>query len=112
MTTPPFLATPYAYSPAAGFCGSIEVAQVMISIELGIANPRCVQVRADQTLGVVNHTEGPIEVSLGTYKATLDPAQSVGFDKPFGEYLARGVHLLGVSPCCGAELVLGIDLSS
>ncbi len=112
LTSPPSLATPYANMPAAGICGSFEGYRVTISIEPGIANPRCVQVTASQIFTVVNVTEGPIDVSLGTFQATLAPGQSIDIDKPFGDYLAKGVHLLGVSPCCGAELVLGIDLNS
>ena len=112
LTSSPSLATPYAEMPAAGICGKAEGEWVTITLEPGIPNPRCVQVQPEQQLTVVNQTGGTVDVAIGTFEATLTPGQSVSFEKPFGEYLARGVHALGVSPCCGGEIVLGIDLNS
>jgi hypothetical protein len=112
LTSLPSLATPYAMMPAAGICGVAEGERVTISLEPGIPNPRCVQVQPEQMLTVVNLTGGSVDISLGEFQATLAPGKSINLDKPFGEYLARGVHALGVSPCCGGEIVLGIDLNS
>jgi hypothetical protein len=97
--------------PAAGICGTAEGEWVTITLEPGLPNPRCVQVKPDQKLTVVNQTGGTVDIAIGTFEATLAPEQSISFEEPFGEYLARGVHVLGVSPCCGGEIVLGIDLN-
>jgi len=100
------LATPYAQSPAAGICASFEGEMVVVSIYPDIPDPRCIKVRADQQLTVVNRTQNNLEVSLGIYKASLTPGAETTFDAPFGMYLATGVHQLQVSPCCSPELVL------
>ncbi len=112
QTSPLSLATPYADMPAAGICGTAEGEWVTISLEPGIPNPRCVQVQPDQKLAVVNRTGGTVDIAIGDFEATLADGQSISFEKPFGEYLARGVHALGVTPCCGGEIVLGVDLNS
>lgn len=111
LSSSPSLATPYADMPAAGICGTAEGEWVTITLEPGLPNPRCVQVKPDQKLTVVNQTGGTVDIAIGTFEATLAPEQSISFEEPFGEYLARGVHVLGVSPCCGGEIVLGIDLN-
>jgi hypothetical protein len=105
--TPTYLlATPYAQSPAAGICASFDADTVVVSIYPDIPDPRCIKVRADQRLTVVNRTQNTLEVSLGIYKASLTPGAETTFDAPFGMYLATGVHQLQVSPCCSPELVL------
>ena len=107
IPTPTYLlATPYAQSPAAGICASFEGGTVVVNIYADIPDPRCVKVRADQRLSVVNQTQNTLEISLGIYQASLAPGAETTFDAPFGTYLATGVHILQVSPCCGAELVL------
>jgi hypothetical protein len=100
------LATPYAQLPAAGICASFEGEMVVVSINPDVPDPRCAKVRADQKLTVVNRTENTLEVSIGTFKASLEPGAEATFDTPFGDYLAVGVHQLQVSPCCGSELWL------
>jgi hypothetical protein len=105
--TPTYLlATPYAQSPAAGLCASFEGETVVVSIYPDIPDPRCVKVRADQKLTVVNRTQNTLEVSLGSFTASLDPNAESSSDTPFGEYLAPGVHQLQVTPCCSPELIL------
>jgi hypothetical protein len=100
------LSTPYAQEPAAGICASFEGEVVTINLYADISDPRCSQVRPDQILTVSNQTQVILEVSIGNFKDSLKPGASHTFDTPFGEYLAPGVHLLQVTPCCGAELVL------
>jgi len=102
----PSLATPYAQQPAAGICASIEEDLVVITLETDISDPRCVKVRADQKLSVVNQTQKDLDVQLGDYEAKLAPGDQVTIDIPFGDYLAAGVHQLKVDPCCGAEIWL------
>jgi len=100
------LATPYAQSPAAGICASFDVDTVVVSIYPDIPDPRCIKVREDQRLSVVNRTQNTLEISLGIYEASLASGAETTFDAPFGMYLAPGVHLIQVSPCCSPELVL------
>lgn len=107
IPTPTYLlATPYAQSPAAGICASFDGDTVVVNIYPDIPDPRCIKVRADQQLSVVNRTQSTLEISLGIYKASLSPGSETTFDAPFGTYLATGVHQLQVSPCCGPELLL------
>jgi hypothetical protein len=102
----PALATPYAQQPAAGICGQAEGQMVEINLEPGIPNPRCVQVRPDQTLVVINNTGQFVAIGLGSERTGLGPGQSYTFVKQFGELLQEGVHLLYVDPCCGGEIIL------
>jgi hypothetical protein len=105
--TPTYLlATPYAQSPAAGICATFDGDAVVVSLYPDIPDPRCIKVRADQRLTMVNRTENTLDVSLGIYKASLPPGAETTFDAPFGTYLETGVHQLQVSPCCSPELVL------
>jgi len=106
------LATPVADSPAAGICARVEALVVPVQILPGIPDPRCVQVRAEQQLSITNRTEGSIEVGLGPFHAALAPGQEFIITTPFAAYLAPGVHVINVSPCCGSEIVYGIDLGS
>jgi len=104
--TPSARATPYADTPAAGICGAIEGELVTMTINPDVPDPRCVVVRPDQRLQVVNGREDSITVSLFTLSAQIDPGQQVTFDATFGELLLPGVHLLEVSACCGGALWL------
>jgi hypothetical protein len=100
------LATPYAQSPAAGICASFEGEIVKVTLNPDIPDPRCSKVRANQKLEVANHTQNTLQVSIGSFEASLEPGAEVLFDIPFGDYLETGVHQLQVDPCCGAELWL------
>ena len=102
----PVLATPYALQPAAGICGQAEGETVEVFLEPGIPNPRCVQVVPNQYLMVTNRTGQFIAIALGDERAGLGPGESFTFERPMGELLALGVHLLYVDPCCGGEIVL------
>jgi hypothetical protein len=105
-TQPNTLATPYAQQPAAGICASFEGEMVVVTINPDIPDPRCSKVRPDQELTVINNTQNTLEVSIGRFRASLEPGAETIFDTPFGEYLEPGVHQLQVSPCCGPELWL------
>lgn len=100
------LATPVAQQPAAGICGATENDVVVVTIYPDIPDPRCVKVTPGQSLKVVNGTEGSVQVVLGPFYAALQPGEEYTFDLPLGEYLAPGVHLVQVLPCCGPELWL------
>ncbi|HSR48855.1 MAG TPA: hypothetical protein VLL77_12810 [Anaerolineales bacterium] len=102
----PVRATPYAAQPAAGLCGEAAGDEVVMTLEPGLPDPRCVTVTAAQHLRVVNRTGGAVTVALGSFRAELDPEVEHVFAVPFGEYLLPGVHALQVDPCCGGELWL------
>lgn len=101
------LATPYADSPAAGICMDAP-GEETISVEIfpDIPSPRCLQVTGDQKLNVINRTDSILLLSLGDEQGSLPPEQEYLFDKPFGEYLAPGVHVLDASPYSGPEIWL------
>jgi hypothetical protein len=103
---PQLLATPEAQEPAAGICGRAEGNLVIVTIYPDVPDPRCVIVDPDQMLKVVNSRDETIQVSLGRFEAVLDPGGDFSVCHPFGEYLAPGVHMIKVSPCCGASLWL------
>jgi hypothetical protein len=102
----PSLATPVVQEPAAGICGSFDGEWVVITIYPDIPDPRCAIITPDQMLKVVNQRQETIQVFIGNLEATIEPGSEYAFNMPFGEYLAPGVHLLEVKPCCGASLWL------
>jgi hypothetical protein len=105
-TKTPSLATPVSQEPAAGICGSFEGEWVVITIYPDIADPRCTIITPNQMLKVVNQRQETIQVSIANMEATIEPGGEHTFDTPFGQYLAPGVHLIEVKPCCGASLWL------
>lgn len=101
-----YLATPIADSPAAGICASIEGDRVEVQIYPDLPDPRCVKVRANQTLTLHNQTTKPVEFTLAQFNVRLEPGQAYTIDRPFGDYLAPGVHRVLVLPYSGPELWL------
>jgi hypothetical protein len=106
LPTPEVLATPAAMQPAAGICAEFEGDIVTMTINPDIPDPRCIDIRPEQKLAVVNHRSETLRVRIGSLETTILPEGQHLFDLPFGDYLAPGVHLLDVFPCCGGELVL------
>jgi hypothetical protein len=100
------LATPISQEPAAGICASFDGELIEIRINADIPDPRCARVTPGQRLKVINATAGQIQVRIGPYEAEIDAGGEHHFDIPFGQYIAPGVHLLQVRPCCGPELWL------
>ena len=100
------LASPVSQEPAAGICGGTEAAEITITIYPDIPDPRCAIVRPEQRLRIVNSTANPLQVSLASFQAEIGPGADYAFDLPLGEFLAPGVHLVQVLPCCGPELWL------
>jgi hypothetical protein len=100
------LSTPYAQQPAAGICASFESELVVVTLNPDVPDPRCSKVRADQKLKVINQTQNTLQVSIGSFRTSLEAGAEIVFDTPFGDYLAEGVHQLQVDPCCGPELWL------
>lgn len=99
--------------PAAGVCGRIASARVTVRIEPDVPAPRCVRVRPDQSLRVVNRTgdDGqrahPVRVRwIPGHPVRLDPGESHTFPRRFGDYLERGVHDLRITSAYAAEIWL------
>jgi hypothetical protein len=77
---------------------------VTIDANPDTSNPRCVVVRTDQRLRVVNTTNTfdmtgkSITVTFAGYPSrVLQIGQGTTFDSPFGKYLAAGVHYVHIS---------------
>lgn len=102
----PNLATPISQEPAAGICGGFEGDLVVITIYPDIPDPRCAIIKPNQMLKVVNSRQETLQVSIANMTTTIDPGSEYLFSVPFGQYLAPGVHLIEVKPCCGASLWL------
>lgn len=100
------LATPYAQQPAAGICASFDGTVVTVTINIDTPDPRCVIVKPDQTLTVINNTPESLLVSIGSFTASINAGEKNTFDTPFGEYLAPGVHRIQVSRYSASELWL------
>ncbi len=100
------LATPVSQQPAAGICGRAEGDIVVITINPDVPDPRCVIIAPDQILKVVNNRDEDIQVSLGVFNASIPKGEDSVAELPFGDFLAPGVHVIEVSPCCGASLWL------
>lgn len=103
------LATPISQQPAAGICGRAEADIVVVTINPDVPDPRCVIIAPDQILKVVNNRAEVIQVSLGVFEAEIQPGEDIVAELPFGDYLAPGVHVIDVSPCCGASLWLQVE---
>ena len=104
--TPFPLATPHAQEPAAGICAQPDGDEVVMRLEPGIPDPRCLIVLPGQHLRVINHTGAEVMVGLGPFSASLASDGEIVFETPFSRYLMPGVHSLDVDPCCGGELWL------
>lgn len=96
-TTEPDRRPPDGDSPAAGTCGQTAGAVAEVTLNPDVPSPRCVQVRPDQSLRVRNATDQPVDVSFGGTSATVAAGAAQAFPRPFGEYLAPGVHRVSTS---------------
>jgi hypothetical protein len=100
------LAAPITQKPAAGICAEFEGKSVIITIYPDMPDPKCSFINPEQVLEIVNERKETLHIKIGHLKAKLLPNQSHTFDLPVGMYLAPGVHLIEVQPCCSAELWL------
>jgi len=105
-TTPP-RATPYAQSPAAGICGEpTSEDTVLVEIWPDIPSPRCLVVRGDQYLRILNRTDEVLAISLGRLAGSVLPGEAITLELPFSQYLEPGVHVVGATPFGGPEIWL------
>jgi hypothetical protein len=94
-----------AQLPNAMGCNGVAGAIATIDANPDVPFPRCIVVRADQLLRVVNTTNihgtigQPITVTFADYlPRVLQVGQATTFNRPLGEYLAVGVHVVHLSP--------------
>jgi hypothetical protein len=85
--------------PAAGICGGNDGPVAILNVNPDTAAPRCLVVRPDQRLKVVNTTDrfgftgSTVVVTFGPWPSrTLDVGESVTFDQPLGTVFAPGAH--------------------
>lgn len=90
------LAPSESATPAAGICPVATEAIATVTLGPGVPQPRCLVVSSEQRLRVVNGAEGAT-VRLGRITRVLAPGASTTFDVPLGDFLAPGVHTVGVS---------------
>jgi hypothetical protein len=109
------LVPPDSDLPAAGICGSAPGGLAVVEANPDTPQPRCLVVRPDQRLEVVNASDrfrqpgSEITVTMpGFSPRTLAIGARTVFDRPFGAYLAPGVHQVRISlyPGSGADLWL------
>jgi ribosomal protein L36 len=108
-TTPPTTPTdsPAATSPAAtdqpktaAACeGPMSAPVALVEVNPDTSKPRCLVVRRDQRLRVLNTTSRfgqrgtPVVVTFARWSPqTLDPGESITFNAPVGQVLDLGVH--------------------
>jgi len=90
--------------PSAGVCARSVGSTVIIVINPDTSAPRCTFVRPDQQLKIVNASDSfgqpgqPIAVTLpGGLQRRIRVGGSILIDRPFGAYLAPGVHRMRIS---------------
>jgi hypothetical protein len=106
-TVEEYRATPEAEFPAAGICASFKEETIRVEIRAwpgNVPDPRCIQVRAEQNLIILNSAPEAITFTLGKYRATIEPGASYTIQPAFGEYLLPGAHSLHIEPYGGPEI--------
>jgi cytoskeletal protein RodZ len=97
------LEPPDADLPAAGICAGTDTSVVEVVLNADVPSPRCTEVTADQRLVVRNATTDVVTVTLADFRVTVAPGESELLDRPFGEYLAPGVHRVSTGALYGGS---------
>jgi cytoskeletal protein RodZ len=99
------LEPPDADVPAAGVCARADTSVVVVEVVLDpdVPSPRCTEVTADQRLVVRNATTEAVTVTLADFRVTVAPGESELLDRPFGQYLAPGVHRVSTGALYGGS---------
>jgi len=86
-------------TPASGICASSDgdIVEATLTAD-GPPMPRCVKVTAAQRLKIINGTTAPVRIMLGHFDVEIPAGRQAVLDKPVGEYLAPGVHLMVNGP--------------
>jgi hypothetical protein len=110
-STPPVaaeatLVPPISNEPAAGICATAEGEWATAEILPDAPSPRCLKVTGQQRLKVVNRTNAAVRAQLGPFSVEVQPGAEGVLDRPFGAFLAPGVHQVIVTPGSGPEVWL------
>jgi len=99
---------PVPQTPAAGICPETVGEVATVRVHSDTPSPRCQQVQSGQHLRIINMTDQPARARLAQIDVTIAPGDEWADDRPFGAYLAPGVHSLALSAYAGggAELWL------
>jgi Protein of unknown function (DUF4232) len=92
--------------PAAGVCGgdAARIQTVALRSLDYVPQPRCLIIRDQQFLRIVNGMSTSITARLGKrLRVTLAPGRSVTFPEPIGKYFASGVHSLTLISLSGID---------
>jgi len=100
---------PVPQSPASGYCPVAvgEVATVRVNSDT--PSPRCQKVQPGQHLRIVNNTDQPVRAQLAYIDVTIAPGDEWTSERPFGTYLAPGVHSLALSAYAGGGAELWVQ---
>jgi hypothetical protein len=93
--------------PAAGICGGNagRVQTVALHSLDYVPQPRCLIIRDQQFLRIVNGMSTSITARLGNrLRVTLAPGRGVTLPEPIGKYLGSGVHSLRFTPASAAAI--------
>jgi hypothetical protein len=93
--------------PAAGICGgdTARIQTVALRSLDYVPQPRCLIIRDQQFLRIVNGLTTTITARIGhRLHVTLAPGHSATLPEPIGRYLAPGVHGLRFTPASGADI--------
>ncbi len=115
------LISAFSQLPTAGICAFSRGMRVTVYVGDGTPEPRCVRVRANQTVQVIKKAwrSGPPDRTVAVTwppfgRRRLTSGSSIVFGQNFGSYLAPGDHILGISRYggSGAEILLVQGTSS
>ena len=100
---------PLPQSPASGYCPVAVGAVATVRVVPSAPSPRCQRVQPGQRLMVINTIDQPVRAQLGPIDVTIPPGGAWSSDRPFGTYLAPGVHGLALSAYAGGGAALWLQ---
>ena len=86
------LATPVSDSPASGICEARPGDVVTVTLTADIPVPRCLEITAEQHIGLQNSTGQALLFTFGPYSGELAPGDNAVLEAASGTFLASGVH--------------------
>lgn len=92
--------------PTAGICGSSNHATATVTYHLDTPDPRCLKVKAEQSLIIANPTDQRLNVTYAGKQFSIEPKSNYKIDQTFGSYLQKGVHLIQFTPSSAADIWL------
>jgi len=96
-------------SPASGYCPEAQGAEATVRVNSDTPSPRCQKVRPGQHLRIINATDRSVRARLAQIDVTIPPGGEWADDRPFGTYLAPGVHSLALSAYAGGGAELWVQ---